>query len=147
NIDASLSLYGDFSLDDRTVSFLPWAHIFGQMCDLHMVICYGGSTALNDELPKLFQNIAEVKPTVLIAVPRIFNRIYDAVKAEIGDRPEVLQKILHSGTHGTVGPAGEAPPSPIVQKIRERFGGRLKYAVSGSAALSKEVALFVDSLG
>ncbi|HEY3253256.1 MAG TPA: AMP-binding protein, partial [Polyangiaceae bacterium] len=57
---------------DRSLAFLPWAHAFGQTCELHMLFSVGCSLGLNDEIPNLLPNLAEVKPTILIAVPRIF---------------------------------------------------------------------------
>jgi long-chain acyl-CoA synthetase len=123
------------SPEDRYLSFLPWAHVFGQTVELHGILSYGASMALNDELPRLLDNLAEVKPTVLVAVPRIFNRIYDAVIREVP--AGLIDKIL-----------ARAPEvAPVTEKIRGKFGGRLRYAFSGSATLSRKVAELIDALG
>ncbi len=145
--------------DERYLSFLPWAHSYGQTVELHMLVSYGSSLAINDELPRLLDNLAEVKPTVLVAVPRIFNRIYDAVNQEIAGRPAFLQHVIHGGLRGAIKRARGERLGPVerlelafddnvvFRKIRERFGGRLKYVFSGSATLSKDVAEFIDALG
>jgi long-chain acyl-CoA synthetase len=145
--------------EDRYLSFLPWAHSYGQTVELHMLFSFGASMAINDELPKLLDNMAEVKPTVLVAVPRIFNRIYDLVMREIAGRPALLQKIIQRGVQGAIKRARGEPLGAmekielafddmvVFQKIRDKFGGRLRYAFTGSATISKNVAEFIDALG
>jgi len=144
---------------DRSLAFLPWAHAFGQTCELHMLFSVGCSLGLNDEIPNLVGNLAEVKPTVLIAVPRIFNRIYDGVNKQMSERPKLIQKLFAAGiSAATKKKRGEsltlgeglslaAADKLIFSKVRGRFGGRLRFSVSGSAALAREVAEFVDALG
>ena len=144
---------------DRSLAFLPWAHAFGQTAELHMLFSVGCSLALNDEIPNLVGNLAEVKPTVLIAVPRIFNRIYDGVNKQMSERPKLVQALFHAGIRAATkkkrgesltlgeGLALAAADKLIFSKVRGRFGGRLRFSVSGSAALAREVAEFVDALG
>jgi len=144
---------------DRSLAFLPWAHAFGQTCELHMLFSVGCSLGLNDEIPNLLGNLAEVKPTILIAVPRIFNRIYDGVNKQMTERPKLIQKLFAAGIaaatkkkRGQSLTLGEglslaAADKLIFSKVRGRFGGRLRFSVSGSAALAREVAEFVDALG
>jgi long-chain acyl-CoA synthetase len=147
------------SADDRSLSFLPWAHSFGQVCELHILFSQGCSIAINDEVQNLVANLAVVKPTILFAVPRIFNRIYDGVNKQMSERPAFIQALFRSGVANAtkksrgedvsaLGGIGLALADKLIfSKIRERFGGRLKYAISGSAALSRDVAEFIDSLG
>ncbi|HYQ05302.1 MAG TPA: long-chain fatty acid--CoA ligase [Polyangiaceae bacterium] len=144
---------------DRSLAFLPWAHAFGQTAELHMLFSVGCSLGLNDEIPNLVGNLAEVKPTILIAVPRIFNRIYDGVNKQMSERPKLIQKLFLAGISAATkkkrgesltlgeGLALAAADKLIFSKVRGRFGGRLRFSVSGSAALAREVAEFVDALG
>jgi long-chain acyl-CoA synthetase len=144
---------------DRSLAFLPWAHAFGQTCELHLLFSVGASMGLNDEVPNLIGNLAEVKPTILIAVPRIFNRIYDGVNKQMLDRPKPIQALFRAGIRAATqkkrgqaltlgqGLALAAADKLIFSKVRGRFGGRLRFSVSGSAALAREVAEFVDALG
>lgn len=144
---------------DRSLAFLPWAHAFGQTCELHMLFSVGCSLGLNDEIPNLLGNLAEVKPTILIAVPRIFNRIYDGVNKQMSERPKLIQKLFAAGISAATkkkrgqsltlgeGLSLAAADKLIFSKVRGRFGGRLRFSVSGSAALAREVAEFVDALG
>lgn len=145
--------------EDRSLSFLPWAHSFGHTCELHCMLSRGASIAICEAVDKIIANLAEVKPTVLMSVPRIFNRIYDGVNKQMAARPPLVQKLFHAGLKaaskqkkgqslGLVEKATLAVADKVVfTKIRARFGGRLKYAFSGGSALSKDVGEFIDSLG
>jgi long-chain acyl-CoA synthetase len=145
--------------DDRTLAFLPWAHVMGGTIELGAVIAGGLSTAICEDTTKLIDMLPEVQPTVLIAVPRIWNRIYDGVQKLIAQKPPIIQKMFRNAmTASSKERRGESPTLGeklsrfmarrlIYPKIVARFGGKLKWAVSGSAALSKEVGEFVDNLG
>ncbi len=158
NINAVQRLF-PLTSEDRSLSFLPWAHSFGQTCELHIMVSIGAGLGLNDAVENLVANLAEVRPTVLYAVPRIFNRIYDAVTAQIRERPGFVQALVNRGIGAAERALGGVDLSLgdrlalaladklVFGKVRARFGGRLRYAVSGSAALAPEVASFIDALG
>ncbi|RMH20883.1 MAG: long-chain fatty acid--CoA ligase [Acidobacteria bacterium] len=153
-----------FPIDTRdvSVSFLPWAHSFGQTCELHMLLSRGAAIAIAESIDKLIDNFAEVKPTIILAVPRIFNRIYDGLQKKIAEEggikkrlfdaamanAEVRKKLAEQGkTSALVELKHKFYDALVFSKIRARFGGRLRYAISGGAALSPEVADFIDKLG
>jgi long-chain acyl-CoA synthetase len=148
-----------FEPSDRSLSFLPWAHSFGQNVELHPLLSMGSSIAINDDLTKLLPNLAEVRPTILFAVPRVFNRLYDRIHEQLSERPRLIQSLFRAGLAAAAKKNGGASLGPlercqlaladrlIFAKVRQRFGGRLKQAFSGSAALSVDVARFVDALG
>jgi long-chain acyl-CoA synthetase len=158
NINAVHEIF-PFESSDRSLSFLPWAHSFGQTCELHAMLSMGASLAINDAIENLVANLAEVQPTILFAVPRIFNRIYDGVNKQMADKPGFIQSLFKNAVKNrTAQGRGEdvgvwaslgisLADKLIFSKIRQKFGGRLKYAISGSAALSREVAEFIDALG
>ena len=158
NINGVQNLF-DITQEDRSLSFLPWAHAFGQTCELHLLISKGSSMGINDAIPSLVSNLSEVKPTVLYAVPRIFNKIYDKVNAQISEKPGFIQSLVARGIRvakaksegqsvGFFDKLAFAIADRLVfEKIRQRFGGRLRYAISGSAALSTDVGDFIDALG
>jgi long-chain acyl-CoA synthetase len=158
NLNALTPLF-PLTSEDRSLAFLPWAHAFGQTAEFFMLPALGCSLALNDEVPKLVSNLPDVKPTVLIAVPRIFNRIYDGVNQQMRDKPKPIQALFHAGIRAATRRSrggqlsfGESltlklADKLIFKKVRQKFGGRLRLVVSGSAALSKEVAEFIDALG
>jgi len=162
NVSSNLNSVHDvfpMNEDDRSLSFLPWAHSFGQTCELHMLFSRGASMALAESTQKILDNLGEVKPTLLFSVPRIFNKLYQAVQKQISEQPAFVQSLVKSalkatakerenqrltiGEHVTLAAADKL----VFSKVRARFGGRLKYAFSGGAAISREVAEFIDSLG
>src|SRR6185436_18335558 len=87
--------------EDRSLSFLPWAHSFGHTCELHALLSLGASIALNDDVSKLIDQLAEVQPTVLFSVPRIFNRIYDGVNKQMTGKPKIIQGLFKNGLHAS----------------------------------------------
>ncbi len=145
--------------DDRTVAFLPWAHVFGGNIEINSVFALGASTAICSAPEKLIEDLPVVKPTILFAVPTIWNRIYAGVQKNVAAQPKILQKLFHAGMSAATRQArGEhislvdkavlaAARSLIFGKVVARFGGRLKWAVSGAAALSRDVGEFIDNLG
>ena len=158
NVCAS-SVRFDFRPGDISLSFLPWAHAFGQVAELFSFIQQGMCIAINDHVPNLINNLPIVRPTVLVAVPRIFNRIYDGVNKQIAGKPAPLRALFRSGLAAAtkkkrggslsfIESASLALADKLIfAKIRQKFGGRLRFVVSGSAALSVEVAEFIDALG
>jgi long-chain acyl-CoA synthetase len=147
---------------DRTLSFLPWAHSFGQTLELHLCMAIGGSMAIAESTAAIPDNLMEIEPTLLIAVPRIFNRVYDGVNALMAEEGGIKKKLFDaavSNEYRRMDLAREGRSSTLVElkhrlfdglvfsKVRERFGGKLRLAASGSAALSPEVNKFVDALG
>jgi long-chain acyl-CoA synthetase len=148
--------------EDVSLSFLPWAHSFGQTVELHCLISYGAGVGLAVSVATIIENLPEVRPTLLFSVPRIFNKIYGGVQKKMNAAGGLKLK-LFKATMATANKKRElaerGSSSPLVDikhalldklvasKVRAAFGGRLRYAFSGGAALSKEVGLFVDNLG
>jgi long-chain acyl-CoA synthetase len=154
NVNAVLEVF-PLEPSDRSLSFLPWAHCYGQTCEVHAMLSMGCSVALNDTIGNLATNLRGVRPSVFFTVPRIFNRMYDAVWHELAQKPPFLQKLvrntIENATERSLAP-GDALVHWLVDKlvfakVRARFGGRLKYVLTGSAALCYDVARFVDALG
>jgi long-chain acyl-CoA synthetase len=148
-----------FAGEDRSLAFLPWAHSFGYTAELHLLISIGASTGICESTDKIIEYLGEVKPTILFAVPRIFNRIYAGVEKQMAAKPAPIRALFRAGMKASIKRRSNKPLSIIealtlaladrlvFAKVRGRFGGRMKYAVSGAAALAGEVAQFVDGLG
>ncbi len=148
--------------EDRSLSFLPWAHSFGQTVELHGLFSMGASMGIAESVPKIVENLAEVQPTLLFSVPRIFNKIHDGVLKKVEEDGGLKKKLFFATLEtarkkkelaeqhkrsGFVDLKHKILDGLVASKIRARFGGRLKYAFSGGAAISKEVAEFIDALG
>jgi long-chain acyl-CoA synthetase len=78
NLNA-LSVIFPLEEDDRSASFLPWAHSFGQTVELHALIFFGSSTGLTSA-KTLIRDMPEIHPTILVAVPTVFNKVYDGLQ-------------------------------------------------------------------
>ncbi|MFP2958730.1 AMP-dependent synthetase/ligase [Myxococcus sp. 1LA] len=148
--------------DDRSLAFLPWAHVFGQTVELHALFSMGASMAIAEAVEKIIDNLSEVKPTLLFSVPRIFNRIYDGLQKRMAGEKPVTRFMFRRGlavaaekralkeqgkSSGLLDLQHAFFDKVVFSKVRARFGGRLKYAFSGGSAISKEVAEFIDNLG
>ncbi len=150
------------SADDRSLSFLPWAHSFGQTVELHGLFSMGASLGIAEAVDKIIVNLAEVQPTLLVSVPRIFNKIYDGLQKRMADEGGVKKALFDAAIANEDHRRALAAESKssgwadfkhgifdklVFSKVRDRFGGRLKYAFSGGAAINKDIAIFIDNLG
>jgi long-chain acyl-CoA synthetase len=143
----------------RALSFLPWAHAFGHTVELHVMIASGASLAIAEAIDKVVDNIREVRPTVLVAVPTVFLRIHSGVDRLMASRAALVRWLFRRGLEqARLVKYGQSPSVAgrvlacfadllIFSRIRARFGGRLRFAICGAAALPREAADFVDAIG
>ncbi|MBF0297219.1 MAG: long-chain fatty acid--CoA ligase [Oligoflexia bacterium] len=148
-----------FTPSDRTFSLLPWAHIFGQTAEVHLLIYSGFSTGFLDNPNTLTDDIVKVKPTILFAVPKVFNNIYEGINSKVNSLPSPVKLLFKTAMElsnrkrdtGTLPLKGEITlkfvQKTLFKAVRKKFGGRLKYAVSGASALNPKVGKFIDNLG
>ena len=151
-------------LDDstRTLSFLPWAHSYGQTAELNTLLKLGGSTGFAEGPATIVGDLQLVKPTMLVAVPRIFNRVYDGIQQKIRDKGGLAQKLFNMGTEENkkkreMAKEGKSSLMNAIKiklvdkivygKLRELFGGELQLSISSSAALSAHIAQFMFDIG
>ncbi|QQR91406.1 MAG: long-chain fatty acid--CoA ligase [Myxococcales bacterium] len=161
NVSACIEVF-PVSESDRSLSFLPWAHAFGQTVELHSLFAQGASMGIAESVDQIVTNLGEVKPTLLFSVPRIFNRIYAALHKKLENEKWIKKRLFELAIENEVARkklAQDGRSSMVLDsahrffdrvvfsKVRERFGGQLRYAFSGGAAISKEVAEFIDNLG
>jgi len=161
NVNAVQSLF-PMQEADRSLSFLPWAHSFGQTVELHCGTSFGASAAICDDVSRLLQDFPDVQPTMLFSVPRVFNRIYDGLNKRIAAGPgwrrrlfaaalangQLRKRLAAEGrTNGWVELKHRILDRLVFAKVRASLGGRLRFAFSGGAAISREVAEFIDTVG
>ena len=147
---------------DRSLAFLPWAHAFGQVVELYGLFSMGASLAVAPNEDEIVKSLQEVKPTLLFSVPKLFNRLYDTLQERIRKEGVITRRMFDEALEnarqrrrirslgkakGMVELKAKFYDRMVFERIREQFGGRVKYAVSGGAQLAPEVAEFVDSLG
>jgi long-chain acyl-CoA synthetase len=148
---------------DSTVAFLPSAHIAQRVVMELLPIRCGMPVTFAESLMKLPHDIRKVRPTVLLAPPRMWERIYSTLCTELNKRPAAARKAFYAGIAVSLAAArhrhaGRSVPlylrAPLAladrvlfRKVRARFGGRIRVAASGAAPLSKDLAEFYEAIG
>ena len=163
NAHAGLKLYPELLENEVvTLTILPWAHTFGQSAELFAIIRLGGAMGLIESTKTIVDDIVKVRPTFLVAVPTVFNRIYDGLRNKM-DRTGGLAKALfvmgveaakkkrelaEKGQSDFINDLKFKFADKIVfKKIKERMGGRLIGAMTGSAAMNIEISKFFFDIG
>ncbi|MBD2760212.1 long-chain fatty acid--CoA ligase [Yimella sp. cx-573] len=148
--------------DDKAFLWLPLAHVFGKVL-LTLPLQIGFTTAIDGRVDKIVENLPVVKPVWMGAAPRIFEKVYGRISMMMRDEGGVKAKLFdwHSGTAERVSTANaegkklglatsmqhKIGDAIIAKKIRQRFGGNIKFFISGSAALNHDVAKWFDGMG
>jgi long-chain acyl-CoA synthetase len=150
----------DFSFDatDACISFLPLSHITARALDYVMYNC-GAQIAYCSQFDKLPQAMKEVRPTVIVGVPRVYEKIRQAVEQKSSASP-VKKRILAwavrvGGRHAARVYSGRQPSALtwklarklVYGKVREAFGGRVRVFISGGAPLGIDTAQWFASVG
>ena len=145
--------------NDVFLSFLPLSHAYEHLAGLIFPILVGAQIYYAESIEALGANMAEVHPTIMTAVPRLYEtlrgRILHGLQRQGGLKKTLFMKAVELGSKryvkGRLGPvdslADAALDRLVRSKVQERFGGRLKALVSGGAPLSYEVGLFFTALG
>ena len=154
----------DFYETDTFLSFLPLSHIYGRIVDEVIALGRGAAVAYAEAvIERLPANMVEVRPTVMGAPPRLYERVYARVLSTVESGSPTRQRIFHwaagLGRQKYANHVAGRANSPwlalqlkladalVFGKIRERTGGRVRYFVSGSAALSREIGEFFYGMG
>ncbi|HEY8280043.1 MAG TPA: long-chain fatty acid--CoA ligase [Bdellovibrionota bacterium] len=161
-VDVEFALRGITGPDEILLSFLPMSHIFGKWESM-VPYFLGWTSTYAESIDSLVANLSEVRPTLWVAVPRIFEKVYAKIMTQVQDSPPARQKIFHWALG--VGremldarTAGKRPGLPLLlqhkaakklvfSKISARFGGRLSLCVSGSAPLARNIQEFMHIVG
>lgn len=144
---------------DVMLSVLPLAHMFERTAGAYMAVACGATTVYGRGSAYLAEDLQQQRPTVLIAVPRLFERVHGALVCELNKAPAARRALFrlavetgwmaHQRSQTTAKvrllPTGIARRAG--QHLRERLGGRLRLAISGGAALSPEISRTFIALG
>ncbi len=149
--------------DDSTVAFLPSAHIAQRVVAQLMPTLTGSCVWFSEGLSKLPHELRSARPTFFLSPPRVWERMYSSIIAEIKKRPAHMRKLFYlalgmGARAASLRREGKRVPlwirsalklfdRVIFAKIRERLGGRLRFPISGAAPLSKELAEFYEAIG
>lgn len=159
---ASIDAGGFLSADDLQFLWLPLAHSFGKVL-LSAQLQIGFPTAVDGRVPKIVDNLAIVKPTFMGAAPRIFEKAYGRIigmmEADGGAKLKLFRWAEKVGLERSrLMRAGKPVPKVldlkfkvadklVFSKVRDRFGGRVRFFISGAAALSTDIAEWFHAAG
>lgn len=161
NCAAGLSTMEIFP-EDRFLSFLPLSHMLERTAGYYLPMMAGATVVFARSIPDLGEDLLSQQPTVLVAVPRIFERIHAGIvaKLEAGPKPvaALFRRAVAVGWQDFLHRQGRAPWGPALllrplldrlvgRKVRDKFGGRLRIIISGGAPLSSEIARLFIGLG
>ena len=162
NAIASLTAL-DLGPTDVHLSFLPLNHIFERTAGYHVMIYAGATIAYAESIEKAAQNLVEVRPTVLLAVPRFYEKLIDRAMevAKAAGFPrgpmafwgrDVAIDWARAKLEGRPMPPGLAQQHALANLLvypvlRKRLGGRIRSCISGGAALPRETGLFFYGVG
>jgi long-chain acyl-CoA synthetase len=161
NLDG-LSKVLDIFDSDSHLSFLPLSHVFERTCGYYVFLASGGTINYAESMEKIADNIKEVHPTVVISVPRLFEKMIAKIKEKVSYAPAARQKLFYWALD--VGERSTNKNNPdrnsialkiqyaiakalVYKKLHQAFGGKIRFFVSGGAALSVEVSNFFRSVG
>ena len=155
NAQAAAKAFPNINENDVSFSILPWAHSFGQTAEVYWGVYRGFSTGLMGSVDTLVEDLARVRPTFLLAVPRVFNRIYGRIHNMMKEKGGLAEKLFNlakaeAAKKRKTGHSGllySLLDKIVLHKIRARFGGRLQLAITGSAVMNPEVAQFFGDIG
>lgn len=145
---------------DRSLTFLPLSHVFGR-CDSMLNLIFDFECVYAESLDRVVDNLQIARPTILLAVPRIFEKVYSKVLENIQKENEIkkrvfdwalcasnnyFEKINQDKSPGTYEILQKNLAYKLVfEKIYNRFGGRIRFLVSGGAPLSPEIIKFLQN--
>jgi len=149
---------GAFGASDKTLTFLPLSHVLGR-CDSFLPLVFGLHSVYAESFDRLVDNIQLVKPTVMLAVPRVFEKIYAKIHDQINSSPMWKQQAfklavqageqyfakIDSDRSPNAGEllAYKAAKKVVFDAIYQKFGGKIRYFVSGGAPLSPDIIRFL----
>lgn len=151
-----------FGPDDHHLSFLPLCHSFERTGGYTAVMSCGAKITYAESIDTVSKNLVEVSPTVMISVPRLFEKVYNLIAKSVEEGPAIKKKIFSwsvatglkttqaqaNGSAGVLLKAQQALAHRLVfSKLHEKLGGNLRFAVSGGAALPRPIGEFFQAAG
>jgi long-chain acyl-CoA synthetase len=161
-VDTSRAILKVFPLSatDSTLSFLPYAHVFERINGIFIGLLFGGQTWISRGVDHLAAELGEVQPTVMCSVPRVYEKMYSAVMARVREAPAYRRALFrwaldvgkrHSHdprAGGMLAAQYRLADKLVLAALRKRLtGGRLRFFISGGAALSREIEEFFWAIG
>ncbi len=155
-------LYPELDETQVGISMLPWAHSYALSGELNNWIQFGGSLGFMRDVTTLAEDLKIVKPTYIISVPRVFNKIYDGIQLKMSDAGGLKKKLFDAACKTArqkreLAEKGQSNAGLdfkhkllakiVFSKIKDAMGGRVTGALTASAAMNKEIAEFFYDIG
>ena len=153
NLLACRDLY-DLGESDQALSFLPLSHVFERTVD-YLFFHRGVAIHYSPSIERVASLMPDVRPTVLCSVPRLYESAYVRIRNTFAGQPPARRRLIdwalktghRRAERGGAALRALVADRLVFRKIKERFGGRLRFAISGGAAIADEVAAFFDAIG
>lgn len=149
--------------EDTCLSFLPLSHVFERVDGYYLMLLQGATIAYAESIDTVPVNLTEVQPTVVISVPRLYEKMFARVMERVISGPWLKKQLFFAALkigsrYSQTVLAGETSGAPlrlgiavarklVFSKLHERLGGRLRFFISGGAALVRNVAEFFHAAG
>jgi long-chain acyl-CoA synthetase len=162
NVKAALQRV-PFGEEDHHLSFLPLSHAFERTAGHTAVLAAGATISYAESVEAVTQNLKEVQPTIMISVPRMFEKVYDRVTKQVSEGGTIKQKLfewaVRTGEEYADAQKDDSGPGPwlktqkalahrlVFSTLHEKLGGNLRFAVSGGASLPEEIGTFFQAAG
>lgn len=142
---------------DRCLSFLPLCHSFERTAGYYAMIAGGAEIYYAESVDTVARNMTEAHPTIVISVPRLFEKIYNLVNKNVKEGSAIQQSVFSwaldvgekywKGKRGLISLQKKIADKLVFDKLKERTGGRIRFFVSGGAALPPEIGIFFMAAG
>lgn len=161
---AGLRQLGGLSSDEVFLSFLPLSHVLERTAGYYAALMSGCHVAFAESVEKVVENMGEVRPTMMVSVPRLFEKIYSRIyetahqlsparrrlfhwAVEVGSRYVAANLVAGRSAGPLLRARHRLADKLVFARIRQRFGGRLKSCISGGAPLDRTINEFMWALG
>jgi long-chain acyl-CoA synthetase len=131
---------------DLELSFLPLAHVFQRHVD-YAALHAGSAIAYSSDLNRVLDDMAQLRPTFGAGVPRFFEKIHARVLAEVSRAGRLRERAFHQSVAVRQPVLRRVADRVVLEKIRRRFGGRIRWFISGGAPLDPAIAEFFGAIG
>ena len=163
NVSQGLSQIGGLAKDETFLSFLPLSHILERTGGYYVSLMSGKHIAFAEDVKKVVENMDEIKPTFMICVPRLFEKVYSRIHESAHQMSSLRKTLFHEAVKtgreyvnkkyidktpvGLLGIKYQIFDRLVFKKIRKRFGGRLRGMICGGAPLDKTINEFMWAIG
>lgn len=159
NVAATCDFVRHIGSDNLFLSFLPLSHTFERTIGYYLSMMIGAQVAYTRSIQQLKEDLLTLKPTVLVSVPRIYEQVYSRLQAALEQRPALARRVFSAAVAVGWRRLGSSSASLLCRLLwplfdalvargfRRNLGGRLRYALSGGAALPPEIGRTLTALG